>query len=114
VTVSLCDCVVDHQEQVEAFRFNNDTLSQIVRIVSFHAGNLLLENALYVVINPREMCTFGGAENDGHENDGPSELQGMKLQNMTEKYTQNSLFVDSIDFAVGLYRLACCGNDSTL
>jgi len=25
----------------------------------------------------------GGAENDGHENDGPSKLQGMKLQDMT-------------------------------
>ena len=24
-----------------------------------------------------------GAENDGHENDGPSKLQGMKLQDMT-------------------------------
>jgi len=26
---------------------------------------------------------FGGAENDGHENDGPSKLQGTKLQDMT-------------------------------
>jgi len=25
----------------------------------------------------------GGAENDGHENDGPPKLQGMKLQDMT-------------------------------
>jgi len=26
---------------------------------------------------------YRGAENDGHENDGPSKLQGMKLQDMT-------------------------------
>jgi len=31
-------------------------------------------------------CRIGGggcAENDGHENDGPSKLQGLKLQDMT-------------------------------
>jgi len=31
---------------------------------------------------------YGGAENDGHENDGPSKLQGMNLQDMKTMKSQ--------------------------
>ena len=40
---------------------------------------LLTATRLPVVL---QVVIHGGAENDGHDNDGPSELQGMKLQDM--------------------------------
>jgi len=47
---------------------------------------------------------YRGAKNDGHENDGPSKLQGMKLQDMTR--------IDSIlsNFSFFLYCDADCSN----